>query len=144
MALQCVGVRNARPIVRHTNGPNGQMPSFPGLNRHDVQTAEIRPHTICMHQFKSSSSSRTRNYQVTIPITASGNASEFLCRGAGLDCIAPEVNRNRNIGEVGANMEKGAFMRYLAGMAFNTLQASPSSSRTRIHSRDFRAIGRSI
>lgn len=38
---------------------------------------------------------------------------------AGLDCISPEVNRNRNIGEVGANMDKSSFQKYLAGMTFN-------------------------
>lgn len=45
---------------------------------------------------------------------------------AGLDCISPEVNRNRNIGEIGANMERGFFKKYLAGMAFNTERVSSS------------------
>lgn len=52
--------------------------------------------------------------------------------GAGLDCISPEVNRNRNIGEVGANMEKGFFMKYLAGMAFNEEQVRRHRTRTRV------------
>ena len=43
----------------------------------------------------------------------------FTIAIAGLDCISPEVNRNRNIGEVGANMDKSSFQKYLAGMTFN-------------------------
>lgn len=37
----------------------------------------------------------------------------------GRECVAPEVNRNKNIGEVGANMNKSAFKRYLAAMAWS-------------------------
>ncbi len=37
----------------------------------------------------------------------------------GRQCIVPEVNRNKNIGEVGANMNKQQFRRYLANMGWN-------------------------
>ncbi|GAB4822166.1 hypothetical protein N2152v2_009212 [Parachlorella kessleri] len=40
----------------------------------------------------------------------------------GRDCVAPEVNRNRNIGEVGANMNKDTFRRLLATMGWSTAQ----------------------
>ena len=43
----------------------------------------------------------------------------YIIAIAGLDCISPEVNRNRNIGEVGANMDKSSFDKFLAGMTFN-------------------------
>ena len=36
----------------------------------------------------------------------------------GRECVAPEVPRNRNIGEVGANMNAAAFRRYIAAAAF--------------------------
>jgi hypothetical protein len=38
----------------------------------------------------------------------------------GRECIAPEVNRNRNIGEVGTNMNKQSFRRYLSTMGWST------------------------
>lgn len=34
--------------------------------------------------------------------------------------MSPEVNRNKNIGESGANMQKSVFKRYLARMAWST------------------------
>lgn len=37
---------------------------------------------------------------------------------AGRDCIVPEVSRNRNIGEVGANMNAATFRKFLQGMAW--------------------------
>eukprot|EP01026_Neomeris_dumetosa_P023967 TRINITY_DN2010_c1_g1_i3.p1 TRINITY_DN2010_c1_g1~~TRINITY_DN2010_c1_g1_i3.p1 ORF type:complete len:331 (-),score=30.33 TRINITY_DN2010_c1_g1_i3:326-1318(-) len=37
----------------------------------------------------------------------------------GRQCVAPEVNRNFNIGEKGANMNKSIYKRYLSKMAFN-------------------------
>ncbi|KAI3435729.1 hypothetical protein D9Q98_001787 [Chlorella vulgaris] len=40
----------------------------------------------------------------------------------GRDCIVPEVNRNKNIGEEGANMNKQAFRRYLKTMGWNQNQ----------------------
>ena len=39
---------------------------------------------------------------------------------AGRDCIAPEVNRNKNIGEKGSNMDHLMYERFLATMGFNT------------------------
>ncbi len=39
----------------------------------------------------------------------------------GRECIVPEVNRNFNIGEAGANMRRGTYERYLKRMAFNML-----------------------
>ncbi|KAL3157358.1 hypothetical protein ABBQ32_011839 [Trebouxia sp. C0010 RCD-2024] len=37
----------------------------------------------------------------------------------GRECVYPEVNRNRNIGEKGANMNSQVFKQYLAQMSFN-------------------------
>ena len=37
---------------------------------------------------------------------------------AGRGCVAPELNRNKNIGETGANMNRRAFRRFLASMAW--------------------------
>lgn len=34
------------------------------------------------------------------------------------DCIAPEVNRNRNIGEIGANVDKRFFKAHLSQMTW--------------------------
>ena len=47
--------------------------------------------------------------------------SSTRCKGgnvAGRDCIVPEVSRNRNIGEVGANMNAATFRKFLNGMAW--------------------------
>ena len=41
------------------------------------------------------------------------------CMTQGRECVVPEVNRNKNIGEVGANMNKQQFRRFLAQMAWN-------------------------
>lgn len=41
----------------------------------------------------------------------------------GRECISPEVSRNKNIGEVGANMNKSAFKRYLATMEWSQAKA---------------------
>lgn len=38
---------------------------------------------------------------------------------AGRDCVAPEVNRNRNIGERGANMERPLFQAHLRHMTWH-------------------------
>ena len=37
---------------------------------------------------------------------------------AGRDCIVPEVSRNKNIGEIGANMNAATFRKFLNGMAW--------------------------
>ena len=39
---------------------------------------------------------------------------------AGRECVAPELNRNSNIGETGANMNKSMFRRFLRSMAWAT------------------------
>ena len=46
-------------------------------------------------------------------------APDPACR-AGRECISPEVNRNSNIGEVGANMNKSMFRRFLKAMTWAT------------------------
>jgi hypothetical protein len=38
---------------------------------------------------------------------------------AGRECVCPEVNRNSNIGEKGANMDSRIFRRYLSTMMWN-------------------------
>ncbi|KAK9838605.1 hypothetical protein WJX84_002304, partial [Apatococcus fuscideae] len=38
----------------------------------------------------------------------------------GRECIVPEVNRNRNIGERGANMERSVFKKFLQKMTWNS------------------------
>lgn len=38
---------------------------------------------------------------------------------AGRECVFPEVNRNKNIGEKGVNMNSQVFRQYLAQMSFN-------------------------
>ena len=39
------------------------------------------------------------------------------------ECVVPEVNRNFNIGEVGANMRRDTYAKYLARMSFNARDA---------------------
>ena len=38
----------------------------------------------------------------------------------GRECIAPQINRNRNIGERGANMDRSVFRRFLSKMTWNS------------------------
>lgn len=38
---------------------------------------------------------------------------------AGRECVSPEVNRNKNIGERGANMQRPVFRRYLSRMSWS-------------------------
>ncbi|KAK9847547.1 hypothetical protein WJX84_001936 [Apatococcus fuscideae] len=38
----------------------------------------------------------------------------------GRECIAPELNRNRNIGERGANMDRSVFKKFLSKMTWNS------------------------
>ena len=46
----------------------------------------------------------------------------------GRECICPEVNRNANIGEVGANMQRSMFKRHFAAMAwYNGTNSSTAS-----------------
>ena len=37
----------------------------------------------------------------------------------GRECVIPEVNRNYNIGEVGANMKRDVYSKYLKHMSLN-------------------------
>ena len=39
---------------------------------------------------------------------------------AGRECVVPEINRNKNIGQKGVNMQTSVFKRYLAQMSWST------------------------
>lgn len=46
------------------------------------------------------------------------------CAAAGRECVVPEVSRNRNFGESGANMNVQAFRRYFSHMGFARVRGS--------------------
>ena len=50
-------------------------------------------------------------------MSCSASQADTLCTGR--ECVAPEVNRNYNIGEKGVNMNSQVFQQYLTQMSFN-------------------------
>lgn len=56
--------------------------------------------------------------EVTLCSSAIASEANVKRTFAGRDCVVPEVSRNRNIGEVGANMNAATFRKFLNGMAW--------------------------